>query len=192
MSNTYYVYSLKDPRTKPAKVFYIGKGTGSRATDHLKKIDETRKGKFIQEILDSGYSPIVAKVVEQLTEEQAFQIELELISSFGTIDTGGSLFNSVIPKSVRRKVDNKVTVPSGALEKAQLGLKLLKVSISLLSEENPDGITNSDCVHYLGLQSDNEGNQQDYLTYSVLGLLLKEGSMKALRTNNRKIYKPLR
>jgi len=117
MSNTYYVYSLKDPRTKPAKVFYIGKGTGSRATDHLKKIDETRKGKFIQEILDSGYFPVVAKIVEQLTEEQAFQIELELISSFGTVDTGGTLYNSVIPKSIRRKVDNEITVPSGALEK---------------------------------------------------------------------------
>ena len=189
MSNTYYVYSLKDPRTKPAKVFYIGKGTGSRATDHLKKIDETRKGKFIQEILDSGYSPVVAKIVEQLTEEQAFQIELELISSFGTVDTGGTLYNSVIPKSIRRKVDNKVTVPSGALEKAQLGLKLLKDSISLLSEENPDGITNSDCAHYLGLQSDNEGKQQDYLTYSVLGLLIKEGSLESYRSGNKRKYK---
>ncbi|MCK8137858.1 MULTISPECIES: GIY-YIG nuclease family protein [Pseudoalteromonas] len=189
MSNTYYVYSLKDPRTKPAKVFYIGKGTGSRATDHLKKIDETRKGKFIQEILDSGYSPVVAKIVEQLTEEQAFQIELELISSFGTIDTGGTLYNSVIPKSIRRKVDNEITVPSGALEKAQLGLKLLKDSISLLSEENPNGITNSDCAHYLGLQSDNEGKQQDYLTYSVLGLLIKEGSLESYRLGNKRKYK---
>lgn len=189
MSNTYYVYSLKDPRTKPAKVFYIGKGTGSRATDHLKKIDETRKGKFIQEILDSGYSPVVAKIVEQLTEEQAFQIELELISSFGTVDTGGTLYNSVIPKSIRRKVDNEITVPSGALEKAQLGLKLLKDSISLLSEENPNGITNSDCAHYLGLQSDNEGKQQDYLTYSVLGLLIKEGALESYRLGNKRKYK---
>ena len=189
MSNTYYVYSLKDPRTKPAKVFYIGKGTGSRATDHLKKIDETRKGKFIQEILDSGYSPVVAKIVEQLTEEQAFQIELELISSFGAVDTGGSLYKSVIPKSIRRKVDNEITVPSGALEKAQLGLKLLKDSISLLSEENPNGITNSDCAHYLGLQSDNEGKQQDYLTYSVLGLLIKEGSLESYRLGNKRKYK---
>lgn len=189
MSNTYYVYSLKDPRTKPAKVFYIGKGTGSRATDHLKKIDETRKGKFIQEILDSGYSPVVAKIVEQLTEEQAFQIELELISSFGTVDTGGTLYNSVIPKSIRRKVDNEITVPSGALEKAQLGLKLLKDSISLLSEENPNGITNSDCAHYLGLQSDNEGKQQDYLTHSVLGLLIKEGTLESYRLGNKRKYK---
>jgi len=191
MSNTYYVYSLKDPRTKPAKVFYIGKGTGSRATDHLKKVDETRKGKYIQEVLDTGSSPVVAKIVEKLTEEQALRIELELISSFGTIDTGGSLYNSVIPKSIKRRIDNKITVPSGALEKAQLGLKLLKDSISLLSEENPGGVTNSDCAHYLGLQSDNEGNQQDYLTYSVLGILLKEGSLMSTKVGNRRKYKNL-
>ncbi|MGL0950942.1 GIY-YIG nuclease family protein [Vibrio vulnificus] len=191
MSNTYYVYSLKDPRAKPARVFYIGKGTGSRATDHLKKVDDTRKGRFIQEILDSGNSPIISRVVENLTEEQALQIELELISSFGTIDNGGSLHNSVIPKSIKRKIDKNIVVPNGAVEKAQLGLKLIKDSITSLSEENPDGITNSDCAHYLGLQSDNQGNQQDYLTYSVLGLLLKEGILESVSEGNRRIYKKL-
>ena len=50
---TFYVYSLKYPRDKPSKVFYIGKGTGSRATDHLKKVDSTRKGKYIQGIIES-------------------------------------------------------------------------------------------------------------------------------------------
>jgi hypothetical protein len=189
MPNNYYVYSLKDPRKKPAEVFYIGKGTGSRATDHLKKTDETRKGRFIQDILASGQTPIVTIMVNALSEEQALQIELELISSFGTIDSGGSLFNSVIPKSIKRKVDDRVTVPNGAIEKAQLGLKLLKDSISLLAEENTDGITNSDCAHYLGLQSDNEGSQQDYLTYSILGLLIKEGTLESKKMDNRRKYK---
>jgi hypothetical protein len=32
---SYYVYALKDPRTSPAKPFYIGKGKGTRAYDHL-------------------------------------------------------------------------------------------------------------------------------------------------------------
>lgn len=191
MPKNYYVYSLKDPRKKPAEVFYIGKGTGSRATDHLKNIDETRKGKHIQDILDCGSYPIVAKIVDELTEEQALKIELELIASFGTIDSGGTLYNSVIPKSIKRKIDNRVIVPFGALEKAQLGLKLLKDSINLLAEENPNGVTNSDCSHYLGLQSDNEGKQQDYLTYSIIGLLLKEGVFESIKLNNRRIYKKL-
>jgi hypothetical protein len=189
MTKTYYVYSLKDPREKPAKVFYIGKGTGSRATDHLKKVGDTRKGIYIQEILDSGNTPIISKVVEELTEEQALQIELELISSFGTLETGGMLYNTVIPRSINRKINEKVTVPNGAIEKAQLGLKLLKDSIISLSEENPEGIYNSDCAHYLGLQSDHNGNQQDYLTYSVLGILLKEGVLETQKIGNRRKYK---
>jgi len=30
MSGSYYVYALKDGRKKPAKIFYLGKGTGAR------------------------------------------------------------------------------------------------------------------------------------------------------------------
>ncbi|WP_220377689.1 GIY-YIG nuclease family protein [Providencia rettgeri] len=189
MSNSYYVYSLKDPRIKPAKIFYIGKGTGSRLTDHLNNIDDTRKGKYIVEIINSGNKPILSKIVDKLTEEQAFQIELELITSLGTIDTGGILYNTVIPKFVKRRIDDKIVVPQGTVEKAQLALKLLKDAITSLASENPQGITNSDCAHYLGLQSDNEGKQQDYLTYSVLGLLLKESVLESKKVGNKRIYK---
>lgn len=189
MSSTYYVYMLKDPRSKPATVFYIGKGTGSRATEHSGKVDDTNKGKYIQKIIDSGHCPIVHKVVENLTEEQALKIELELISGLGTIDTGGILYNSVVPKSIKRKFDADIVVPLGAVEKAQLGLKLIKDALVSLAEENLNGVTNADCAHYLGLQSDNQGRQQDYLTYSVLGLLLKEGLLKTEKKVNRRIYK---
>ena len=90
----------------------------------LKKVDETKKGKYIQEIISGGDYPIVTKIVEQLTEEQALQIELELIASFGTIETGGSLYNTVIPKSIKPKIDNKIIVPSGALEKCPIRSKV--------------------------------------------------------------------
>jgi hypothetical protein len=188
MSLTYYVYSLKDPRQQPASIFYIGKGTGSRATDHLKKVDETRKGKFIQQIVDEGYIPIVNKIIDKLSEEQAYQAELELIALFGTIDTGGILFNSVTPKTIKRRIDKNITVPTGAIEKAQVGLKLLKDSIAALAEENPKGITNSDCAHYLGLQSSHDGNQEDFLTYSILGILKKEGILLDEKIKNRRKY----
>lgn len=189
MSLTYYVYALKDPRSKPAKIFYIGKGTGSRKSDHVTKVDGTRKGALIQSILDSGYTPIISVLVSAISEDQALKIELELISSLGTIDNGGSLYNSIIPKSVKRRFDDTIIAPIGALEKAQLGLQLLKDSILALAEENPDGVTNSDCAHYLGLQSDNEGKQQDYLTYSVLGLLIKEGALTSSKVGRRRKYK---
>lgn len=188
MVNNYYVYALKDPRTKPAKIFYIGKGTGSRLTDHINFVDNTRKGLYIQEIIKSGVQMIISIIVDGLTEEQAFKIELELIACFGTIDNGGVLYNTLIPKIVPKKVNKNISVPMDAVMKAQLGLKLIKESIIALAEENPEGITNSDCAHFLGLQSDNEGRQQDYLSYSVLGLLLKAGTLKTIIVGNRRKY----
>ena len=126
-------------------------------TDHLKQADGTRKGQYIQEIIESGAIPSVSKIIEDLSEEQAYTVELELITTFGILGSGGLLYNSVIPKTVKRNVDRQIVVALGTVEKAQLGLKLLKDLVISLAEENPSGITNSDCAHYLGLQSDNEG-----------------------------------
>ena len=188
MINAYYVYALKDPRENPAKIYYIGKGTGSRATDHLIKRDDTRKGKYTKEIIDSGDKPIISKIVSGLTEVQALQIESELISSFGTIDNNGLLYNTVIPKCIVQRKDKTISVPQGAIERAQLGLQLIKDSIILLVENNSHGITNSDCSLYLGLQSENNGNQQNYLTYSILGELLKERILVSRKIGTRRIY----
>ena len=41
LTGFYYVYALKDPRSTVAMPFYIGKGTGSRAFDHLVSPDRT-------------------------------------------------------------------------------------------------------------------------------------------------------
>lgn len=49
-TNFFYVYALKDPRKSPALPFYIGKGAGSRAYDHLVIPDNTRKYAKIKEI----------------------------------------------------------------------------------------------------------------------------------------------
>lgn len=54
LDKSFYIYSLKDARVKPAKIFYIGKGTGTRKDDHLLKIDNTPKGKYIQEVITAG------------------------------------------------------------------------------------------------------------------------------------------
>lgn len=189
MSNSYYVYALKDPRSNPAKIFYIGKGTGSRAWNHIINVDETRKGAFIKEIMTSGKNVMVSQLVGELTETQALKIESELISSFGTIDAGGTLYNAVIPTGTVRRVQNNINVPTGIVEKAQIGIDLLKDALEEFSEANSEGITNSDAAHYLGLQSDNDGKQQDYLTYSVLGILLKESRLISVKESGRRKYK---
>ena len=87
----YYVYSLKDPIYSPPRTFYIGKGTGSRAYDHIIRPDKTRKYTRIRTILRSGLKPLVDILIDDLSEAQALRLEAELISALGTEDTGDSL-----------------------------------------------------------------------------------------------------
>lgn len=176
-TNFYYVYSLKDPRSNPAKPFYIGKGTGSRAFDHLVKPDSTRKYSRIKEIQESGFTPLVDVLVDDLTETQALKVESELIAAFGTEETGGILTNAVVPSGLGGKQRDGIVVPQGSVERAQLGLELLKTSILELAAANAYGILNSDAASLLGLRSDYRGKQKDYLSYSVIGLLMREGKL---------------
>lgn len=176
--NFFYVYALKDPRTTPAKPFYIGKGAGSRAFDHLVQPDATLKYKRIQEITASGQTPMVDILIEDLTENQALRLEAELIASFGTIGTGGLLTNIVVPTGLGTKRRAGIVVPQGTVETAQLGLAMLKKAVLDLARVNQRGITNSDASNLLGLRSDYRGRQKDYLAYSVLGLLMREGKLQ--------------
>jgi hypothetical protein len=76
------------------------------------------------------------------------------------------------------KKRGSVILPQGVIERAQLGLELLKSSVFELAKANPEGVTNSDVASVLGLRSDYKGRQKDYLSYSILGLLLREGKIK--------------
>jgi len=184
---SYYVYALKDPRTSPALPFYIGKGTGTRAHDHLVKPDDTRKGLKIKEIESSGAKVLVTRLVESLSEHQAIRLEAELISALGTLDSGGLLTNTVLPSGLGRKARAAVVVPSGVKEKAQLGLSLLKEAVLELAKANPGGISNSDAASLLGLRSDYGGGSKDYLSYSVLGILMREGKLERSATNRKHV-----
>ena len=177
-AGSYYVYALKDPTSSPAKPFYIGKGTGSRAYDHLVRPDRTRKYTRIKKIKDSGCEPLVDILVGDLNEMQALRIEAELISALGTEATGGPLTNAVVPTGLTKGNRSKMVVPQGAVEQAQLGLAMLKNAVTKLIDANADGLTNSDVANLLGLRSDYRGRQKDYLSYSVLGLLLREGRVQ--------------
>lgn len=173
----YYVYALKDPRSSPAKPFYIGKGTGVRAFDHLVRPDESRKGRRIKEIEGSGHKVLVSTMVESVTEDQAFRLEAELISAFGTEETGGLLTNVVVRSGLGKKARRSTVVPHGALERAQLGLNLLKQAVLEFAKANPKGVSNSDTASLLGLRSDYGGGSKDYLSYSIIGLLMREGKL---------------
>lgn len=182
--NPFYVYALKDPRTKPAKAFYIGKGTGTRAWEHQSQIDDSDKGQTIQAIIESGLQVIHTVMADNLTEAQSLKLEAELIAAFGTKNHGGILTNKVRPNpnTINKKI--KANIPEGCYEKAQMGLELIKSAVMEMAKANEKGISNSDAAKYLGLQSDYGGGSKDYLSYSVLGLLMKDG--KIIRTDNKK------
>ena len=184
---SYYVYALKDPRTSPAIPFYIGNGTGTRSFDHLVKPDRTRKGQRIQEIEASGSKVLVTRLVDSINEHQAMKLEAELIAAFGTVDTGGILTNTVMPSGLSKKARSSVVLPSGVKEKAQVGLALLKEAVLELAKANPAGISNSDAASLLGLRSDYGGGSKDYLSYSLLGILMREGKLERSKTNKKHI-----
>ena len=178
MSAAYYIYALKDPRSNPAKPFYIGKGTGTRKFDHFVRVDETKKGRRIADIIAAGKEPVITTLADELTELQAIKLEAELISAFGLESAGGLLTNTVTPTGALAKLRTSVTVPLGTREKAQIGLSFLKDAVLELAKANPKGILNSDAAKALGLQSDYAGGSKDYLSWSILGLLMREGKMR--------------
>jgi len=177
IDNSYYVYALKDGRGNPAKIFYIGKGNGIRKEEHLINIDNTAKGHFIKEILSDNGNVIVSVLIENLTEIQALKLEAELITAFGTEKYGGLLKNAVVPKGNSKISTSILNLPFGVYEKAQIGLNFLKDACVEFIEANSTGIKNAEFVRYLNLHSDNAGKQKDYLTYSVLGILMRENKI---------------
>ena len=72
--------------------------------------------------------------------------------------------------------------------KAAMGLALLKEAILDHLDERSDGLRNGDIAKDLGLESSHDGRQQDYLTYSVLGLLMKEQQVDKVRRAGKVYY----
>lgn len=90
---------------------------------------------------------------------------------------GGTLTNTISPSGQLSKVRRGLIVPSGSVDRAQVALELLKAAVLELAQANPEGITNSDTAKTLGLQSNYLGGSKDYLSWSLLGLLMQEGKM---------------
>lgn len=91
----FYVYVFSDPLTNVP--FYVGKGKGNRWKHHLgKRKNFTRGHKHfkIEQLKAQGLSPLVHFAGVELTEKQAFDLEIELIAKWGREDKcTGILFN---------------------------------------------------------------------------------------------------
>jgi len=120
MIKKYYVYFLTDPR-HDNRPFCVGKGSGKRSQTHLvETADNTenlRKFLKIQKIRDAGLEPGIEYFAIELTEDDAYALEADLILKYGRakIDEGGILTNIcidsrppdlrgyVVPEEVRKR-----------------------------------------------------------------------------------------
>ena len=82
----YYVYCHKNPTN--GEIFYIGKGSGPRAY-----VTQSR-GKHWNNYVRKYGIPIVEILHSNLSENQAFLIEVELIEKLGRREKGGILVNA--------------------------------------------------------------------------------------------------
>lgn len=97
--NDFYVYELVDPRNNLP--FYIGKGKDNRLYAHLteaklprEKQCNTFKCAVINNILLVDKQIIIRKIKDSLTEDEAFELEIQTISKYGKrIDGTGILTN---------------------------------------------------------------------------------------------------
>lgn len=79
----YYVYLYIDPLDN--SVFYVGKGRGNRAFDHLSDERRSAKAKRIAEIRKQGHEPRIDILVHGLKDEAAaLKIEASIIDLLGT------------------------------------------------------------------------------------------------------------
>jgi hypothetical protein len=87
MENVFYVYVYLDPRKLNAEFqfepFYVGKGKGARLYSHLKQTGRNGKVDKIKSIRRKGLEPVIIKYAENLSEENAYQLEVELIARIG-------------------------------------------------------------------------------------------------------------
>jgi hypothetical protein len=114
MLDIYYVYLLLDP-LKFYQPFYIGKGKDKRASYHLKekkdRTDNLHKYNTIQKIRNQGLEPAIMIWADNLSEDQAYDLEESLIQRFGRrqFDQDGILTNICIsnrpPSAKGRKYD---------------------------------------------------------------------------------------
>jgi hypothetical protein len=97
--NNYYVYLYKDPISYES--FYVGMGKGIRMFHHLKEATSfahtdpnKRKIRKIQKIIAKGCLPIIIKVKDGITKDEAIFLEKKLISIYGRLDLNtGTLTN---------------------------------------------------------------------------------------------------
>lgn len=74
------------------------------------------------------------------------------------------------------------------IETAQQGLCLLEEAILAALAEHKDGLYNNELARLLQIESNYEGKQANYLSYSILGGLLRNGRIVKEKRGSRTFY----
>lgn len=151
-NNNFYVYIYEDEKSLP---IYVGRGKGKRLYDHLKIVKSRKKPHpfyhKLKKILANGFKPKIYKVKENLSVNQANDLEIKLIKKIGRKDLKkGSLLNlsdggdgllnmtqrhrNIIRKRHKGKINSKQTRKKMSL--AKKGIKKSTAHRKKLSQVN--------------------------------------------------------
>jgi len=118
-----------DDITFKHKPIYVGKGCGKRVSGHLEdakqpaKKSNREKAELISKIINSGNNPLVFKVKEGLTNNEALTLERKLINKFGISLEGGILANISKGGVYHKRQNNAVEFIRAILEEEKARLQ---------------------------------------------------------------------
>lgn len=160
--NKFYVYQLRlETESLP---FYVGKGQGTRAKDHMQanNLDKSHKANKIRKAQRNGIQILIEYLKTELSEDDAFMWEVFWIAEYGRLDLGlGPLTNKtdggegesgrVYSEESKRKIGDgqKRHIATNGHAKGMLGKNHSEESRAKMSEARigkPNGIEYTDEV----------------------------------------------
>jgi hypothetical protein len=147
MSNDCYVYTLAYP---DGTVFYVGKGRGNRIDQHereAKRGIQSYKCNVIRQIERDGSAIVKTKVCEHLSEDAAYQMEIDLIRMYGrehltNLTDGGEGASYGNENALKNTRPRKLIGISGAT------LDMIYDALALEGNGDPSGEEIRDAVYY--------------------------------------------
>lgn len=207
MKDDFYVYVYLDPR-KPGEYvfdylkfdyepFYVGKGKGNRFKAHFYECHNFNNYKWnkIQKIKNLKLNPIIVKVFENLTEQDAFLKEIEIISKIRRKILTNMSNGGEGQSGYKHKPETKIKISEGVKnsEKYQKSIRndeyLKKLSLSLIGHKgwNKGGVRSEFDREKIknGLK---KSTKKGFVQHSKESKIKMSEKAKGINNNNSTIY----